>query len=540
MAHEYYDFLGIGRHATEDEIKRACKRKRRELTVDGDAGGLQLLNRLQGVLLDDLARKSYDDLQEFGDEVAALWEEAGEAMEAEDWPGAARLLKRALVLTPHHADARNRLGICLIRLEDYAGASRVYERLLAEQSRAARYWANAAYVFTAQAEVLPLACEDGTVTSDCPHCGAAHRLPPARAPRDFCCDSCGQPYRVPAETRNACLEQARVRYRQAITLEPYNSEHYRRIAETYVDEHRHEEAIAWVEQAICADGKVDFADFEHLFYLCRIHSLLNDATAMEQTAARIADLLPADSAEARAYAADRFGRFADELRKQHIFVPAARFFRCALVIDPANTSAQRLHVYCDAVALLETQWPTLSEDSSILEPMKRLAAVALREAYGHAIENRSGVMDDIAEQFRHFADADILAALARLKDRYRGAYLLQRTWYDDCERRVSGCVMPPANRRPPARHDGQLEIPLAPPPVLYDVVIRSYAREKRHAVRLVVSQLLGIPLGDAEQLLDDTPVIVMAGVPLGRAQEAQQRLRASFATTDIAPCATAG
>lgn len=448
MAFDYYEFLGIDRHAAAEDVNRACRKKRRALTVENDAAGLQHLNQVQQTLLDAVARSSYDETQEFGDEIADLLAQASGQMEAEAWPDAARLLKRLLALAPQQVVARNLLGICFTRLEEYDAAGRLYARLLADYPDTPLFWANAGYVYHEQAAKYPLKQADGTLESECPHC--EERSTPRWQGIAFQhrCDHCGRSYQVPVETRDVFCAGAREHYLKAIECEPYNPEHYFLVAETYTCEHRYPEAIAWAEKAIHADGKVDFDDFDHLFYLCRVYSLMGEPRKMEETAARIAAVVPSEIVEAREYAVYQFGNYACELSTHGLFAVAARFARCALVIDPRHDATRELFEFCDAVALASEEFDRLEQDAQLIEPMKRLAAYSLGNAHEQEIEDKEGVLDDILAHFGAFAQDRFLASLRWLKQRYPGAYRMNREFYDDCERDISLAPLPAQTAAP--------------------------------------------------------------------------------------------
>jgi tetratricopeptide (TPR) repeat protein len=436
MAYEYYDFLGIDRYTDKNDINRACKRKRRALTIDDDNEGLQYLNQVQQTLLDDHSRVSYDEMQEFGDNISELLETASEQMEKEEWEDATRSLKQLLALAPKQVVARNLLGICYTREGEYDEAIKIYDKLLAECPDTPLYWANAGYVYSEKSSEYPLKLSDGQLKSECPNCEEINFLTTKNRAFVYKCEHCEKSYLISEETKDMWLAKAREYYLKAVDLEPYNHEYYINVATTYDHELLYQQAVDWIEKGISADGKIDFDDFDDLFYLCRIYSHMDKPDKMLETAKRIELLVPVDIDEAREYAAYRFLKFAHELSEINIFDVAARFAKCALVINSKDKDISACYEYYNTVADALEEYDLLMEDNDILNPIKRLASLSLAVAYEEKIEDRDGVISDILHEFGYFSDNVFKSSLNRLKKQYNGIYRLDKEFYDDCEKSI--------------------------------------------------------------------------------------------------------
>jgi tetratricopeptide (TPR) repeat protein len=440
MAYEYYDFLGIDRYTDKDDINRACKRKRRALTIDDDNEGLQYLNQVQQTLLDDHSRVSYDEMQEFGDNISELLETASEQMEKEEWEDATRSLKQLLALAPKQVVARNLLGICYIRDGEYDEAIKIYDKLLAECPDTPLYWANAGYVYSEKSSGYPLKLSNGQLKSECPNCEEINFLTTINRAFVYKCEHCEKSYLIQEETKDEWLAKARKYYLKAVDLEPYNHEYYINVATTYDHELLYQQAVDWIEKGIIADGKVDFDDFDDLFYLCRIYSHMDKPDKMIETAKRIQLLIPEDITEAREYAIYRFMKFAHELSEIQIFDVAARFAKCALVINPKDKDINEAFEFYDSIVCAEIEYDDLKKDSNIINPMIRIASLSLADAYGEEIKDRDKIIENIFDEFSSFSDDIFLYSLNRLKKRYNGIYRLDKKFYDDCAKNMGNSV----------------------------------------------------------------------------------------------------
>jgi len=444
MPFEYYEFVGVPRTAAREEINRACKIKRRALTVAEDQEGLQHLNQIQQTLLDDLARTSYDEMQEFGDEINELMEKAYAQMEEEKWPDSVKVLKRLLVLSPQQPVARNLLGICLTRTRDYESAGKIYDKLLADYPEKALYWANAGYVYQERAGGLPLINIDGQLETICPHCKVLNIDPTVGKPHEYFCNNCDKFYHVSSEIKNDWLNKAREYFQKAVEYEAYNAEYNIMMARTYREEKRYPEAVEWAEKAILADGKTDFDDFDSFFFICDVYSLINRTDLMIETAQRITLLVPEDNQEAREYAAYRFAKYGFDLSEYNLFEVACAFIKCALVINSNDEKTRDLFDYCDAIVTADKEYQRVKDDRLLIEPVRRLVAFDIAEAFKHSFEDREAVIRDILDGFGYYDDQQIVSSIRHLRKMYPGSYFFNKDFYDKLETDITG-VAPSSN-----------------------------------------------------------------------------------------------
>jgi hypothetical protein len=163
---------------------------------------------------------------------------------------------------------------------------------------------------------------------------------------------------------------------------------------------------------------------------------------MVETAKRIELLVPDDIAEAREYAAYRFLKFAHELSEIKIFDVAARFAKCALVINPEDNDIIACYKYYDAISCALEEYEIMMNDSIIINPMKRLAGYSLfviTDENNNEKENKR-ILANILDEFDSFTSEHFITSLNRLKKLYNDTYRLDIEFYDECEKRVTGKI----------------------------------------------------------------------------------------------------
>jgi len=283
----HYELLDIPRDAQESAIKSAWARKVRQHPPDQDPETNRLLNEAKATLLDVRARADYDAQLLFGDELSQLFEEAYEAMEAEEYEDAIRAFKEILALNPGSLEARNRLALAYSYDERYEEAVAQLQRLVAEVSDSALYASNLGSIYMAWGQE------------------EAERLPMAER-----------------------------WLKKATELESYNTGHYITLARFYRRSERYQEAEDAIEQAIGADGKIDIDDIDAMMELTWLFVVSRQMPRVSELATRVRSVLP-DDPDALAYAAFKFLRTAAELADDYsAYQDAVVFVEAARMIDP--------------------------------------------------------------------------------------------------------------------------------------------------------------------------------------------------------------
>ena len=397
MAYEFYELLELSPQSSPSDIKRNYFRLVRKYSPEKHPERFKSIREAYETLSDPKAKENYDSLQQHGEQISELVSKAGKAMSEEDWKAAIPIFKKILVLLPRENAARNQLGICFTRLEDWDNALKVYRKLTKDVADVPLYWLNYGVVFKGYA---------GSLDDD--------------------------------DTRKSSLyQQAREQFKEAIDLEPYNSEPYLEISRTYTDEGVYTKALSWAERAIGADGKTDLQDFETLFYICVIHLRSSEFKKIQSVAERIISLLPKDDEDARKYVAARFYNFGVEIARLGFansnvtLLDAARlFFKAAKTFDPNDEDINQLKGSLDNLIQAYELFDSFKEDSHLSPGFSRLAAFSLSNALNHEIENKDKVFNDILNEIFSVQPAVILSSVRRIKSLYFPIYQLNDSLFD--------------------------------------------------------------------------------------------------------------
>lgn len=343
----YYGILGVRPDASPDELKRAYYRAVRNHPPERDPEGFQRLREAWQTLGDPRARAQYDAMQQHGGEIQRLFEQAEAQVEAEDFAGATASLKRLLVLTPEAEAARMKLAFCHLRQQKFPEAAKEFDRLCRQSNPTFLYWA-------AQTRCAWAAHEE------------------ARAP--------------------ALHTEAIRLFLQAIALDPINAEPYLGLARLHHRRGEHDDALACIEKAITADGRVDFQDFEGLYLACLVHLGRDDSARFERTLRRIQDLAP--DPEQRKYVGWHFAKGSYDAAHAGAFREAARLAEAARLFAPDEDWFRQNAEYLQPLARMSQEYESLQDDF-----LKALVALELHMAVASEEER-----PDLERQWREAVD----------------------------------------------------------------------------------------------------------------------------------------
>lgn len=397
MAYELYQRLELSSEATPAEIKRNYFRLVRKYSPEKNPQQFKSIREAYETLSDVKAKQNYDILQQHGDQISKLVNDAVEKMSEGTWHEAIPLLKKVLVLLPEENAARNQLGICFSRLQDWVSALKVYRKLTTDAADVPLYWLNYGAMFKEYAAS----------------------------------------YEEDDVTRESLYQQAREQFKKAIDIEPYNSEPYLEISRTYADEGEFTKALAWAERAIGADGKTDLHDFETLFYICVIHLRSGEFHKIQTVAERIIALLPDDNEDARKYVAAKFYNFGLEITRigfedtNITLLNAARlFFKAAKTFDPNDEDINNLKGNLDNLLKAYELFDPLSNDTNLSTGFSSLAAFSLSDALNNEIDNRDEVFNNIINQIFTAQPRLIINSIVRIKTYYFPIYQLNSSLFE--------------------------------------------------------------------------------------------------------------
>ncbi len=331
----YYERLGVPPDATADQIKRAYFRAVRQHPPERDPEGFKALREAWETLKDPRSRREYDSALNHGGEIERLFARAEEALKREDAEAAGRALRRILVLAPENEAARARLAFLCLGQGQHEQASRHLDRLCQrpDPNPVHLYWAGKVRFLW----------------------GLREGLDPARVA--------------------ALQREAMALFQRASRLDPLNAEPLLALARLHHRRDQHDLALQCIEQAVAADGVVDFQDFEALHLACVIHLSREDFAGFERTVRRI-EALSRDP-EMRRHVGWHFARSAVEAAQAGAYPQAGRLAGAALTFAPGEEVIKRLATDVQDLAGVYREYEQTPADEELL---KLLLALELQIA----------------------------------------------------------------------------------------------------------------------------------------------------------------
>jgi tetratricopeptide (TPR) repeat protein len=373
---DHYDILGLGRAATQRDVKRSFYALLQQFPPEQKPREYQRLREAYDVLSNPVARQEYDSMSEYGTEIEALKKEAEDLMHADepDYEGAIGRLKKAVVLGPRIGMLRNMLGICFLRKE-------AADKALSQ--------------FEAAVSIDPK--------------NLTYRMNKGRALEDL-----GRPVEAEKVFRAAWAEDE----------EEYEAP--RALASLLFKTDRVDEALGVLDKAILADGKVDFQDF--FCYYDKLHFLLfsgrHDQLENElRTVVTIANM----EAE-RSFAAFMLARTGMQLYELNAHALSHKFLAAASEIDPENDAIAEITVDAERYAVIDKGVEDIGNDKAYHDFVKHVVAIFAGRYTGRlepgVFEERVREIVDVIPNIMSVDpdSSDIKRSIRKLKSDYPKVY----------------------------------------------------------------------------------------------------------------------
>ena len=279
---DLYERLGLELSASSEEIKRAYRALLREYPPERAPEEFKRLREAYETLGNPGSREEYDRRP---DPVVARWLDGGlQAMKADQHDVAERYFKQVLLQQPDLSFVRNLLGLCFLYQGESAKAATQFEKLLTQPDAPAAWFGNAGHAY-----------------------GALGRH---------------------ADAEKAFQEAVR-----RATDSPVD--YIIGLVDLYIDQGKRARAAKALDDAIKADGVIDFQDLRYFTKLLEIRILEQDFAKVDQVLRRMKSI--ATDEEQRRYVAWKVGSIGQRLVRAHAFtfaIPVARLARELQPNDP--------------------------------------------------------------------------------------------------------------------------------------------------------------------------------------------------------------
>lgn len=332
----YYEILGLKPNCTQESIKKAYIKKIRS----SDSEITSHLRKAYDVLSDNNKRKQYDRFLEYGKLINNLLEVSRKLLNQENYSGVKNKLDRILEIDKENDEAYCLMALFHFKENDFFEAAKNIEKAISLKPLTTNYWLYA-----------------------------------------------GQIYKVNFidTKRPFYFEKSEKKFRVAIDLEPYNSEPYLELTDLYFSDSSYDEALKFADEAINADEKIDFNDFEAMFQKVKIYAFKGDPRKSKEISKEILGILP-DKKEYREFVLSKFIEFA------HVFYKLGNLNLSLVFIDNAlifSTSKELIkfkeHIKKGMGAFKELE--SFSKDTTIIKPFRDIVEIIIYLDYGEHSES---------------------------------------------------------------------------------------------------------------------------------------------------------
>lgn len=383
MAYDLYQVLELTQDATEKEIKAAFFRLVRKYTPEDHPEKFKEIRKAYETLRDPKVRANYDAMEQSGEAIEQLVVEAREHEEKKNWEEAVRCYKRIVALAPGLDWAWNALGLCYSYQEDYPNADKIFTRLTARAGDVAVYWYNYGWI-------------NMDLFNKSEHSGY--------------------------------LSLARKMFEKAHELEPFNSTYPLDIARTYLDSKDYSQALTYVNKAIAINQETNFQDMDA--YL--VKSMIYIGQGQPERVVSIADEVlaaPGGDLEFYKYAAYRLAAYGYEFYKSRRYAFAKVYAEAALKLNSESKEIRILFEDSELFTNCEREWKLIEKDSSIADPVKKVALFNLAGLFGE-VEDYQTAWVNVCTHFPGTRGSQIIESVSELEQKYPWTYKLQPKTFD--------------------------------------------------------------------------------------------------------------
>lgn len=388
MSHGYYAVLGVSSDASPEVIKKAYYACIRKHPPEKDPSGNQKVREAYDVLKDPSQRKEYDAQSLYGEELSRLWSLAGEYHENKNYQEEAKALKRILIISEDHSQARIKLSRCYLIDGIYDEAIRVAQTLVKRNPEKSFNWFNLGFIFECYADRLPIEDINKSINYD----------------------------------------EARNNYNKAVKMDLGNCQYYMAIARCFAEERKWTNAFLWAEKAIDSHKKTSskWPDMDALFYpldLCLKSEKLDKVLVFAQN---IQKNIP-DEPESKSYASQRFGKYGLDLFKSNNYKAAFYFLKSALLFDPTNGDLKGFCSFANSANDAMGEIDLIEEDENIIWPIKAIVATRLQLDLEFKTKEELDSVNDVAyEKLNEFSEDAILNSIDAVESEYPGHWIIAK------------------------------------------------------------------------------------------------------------------
>lgn len=377
-----YDVLQIDSKADQKEIKKAYVKMIRKYPPEKSPEEFKKIREAYERLSDPVSRAEYDAMSNYKDVIDMHYETGSNAYDAEDYKTAIKEFKKILIIEPKLTFAKNMLGLSLASDGQLSAALKQFKELIQINPQNANFHSNLAYV-----------------------------------------------YEEMGEYKNAIKS-----YVEANHIDPIDDNIAIGLARLYIKDSQADKALEFLEECILRDNSDDFQDFIYYFEMVRTYLINRDEEGLEDTFARIENIIPDDDDEAREYVGWKFGKFAYELYEAQLYSLAEEIAEKALEIDDSNDVLWKLYETTHELTNSYDLVQSLINDEKILNPLKfPLVYYFYPESFDDNPDKEEIFENNLKaiQQCINYDYENVLSSMNKLRTIYKDIYKIKEELYSE-------------------------------------------------------------------------------------------------------------